>query len=88
MDKKVIIIKTTGLSIVIGTENFSKENVISEIGIALSIDKQNIEQLSASTSGGIFGVKEKYPSVEPYATNPVSDINYANTLEVEYGIMI
>ena len=84
----VIIIKTTGLSIVSLTADFSKDNVISQIGIALSIDKENIEQLSVSVSGGIYGVKEKYPLVEPYATNPVSDVGYANTLEVEYGKML
>lgn len=84
----VIIIKTTGLSLVAKVDNFSKTNCLEAISKAMSVDIENLEQLSSSVGSGIYGVKEKYPSVEPYATNPVSDVGYANTLEVEYGKMI
>lgn len=84
--KNVIIIKTTGLSLVAAVENFSKENVIAAIASTMSTDVSNVEQLSASCGSGIYGVREATPSVIPYATNPVSDAGFASTLEVEYGI--
>jgi len=82
-----IIIKTKDLSIIKQVESFKKEDCLKAIAKALHTDVENLEQINASCGSGIFGVKEKTPTIENLATNPVSDIGYVNTLEVEYGLM-
>ena len=82
---KAIIIKTKVLPIVVEVENFSKENCLNAIGKALKVDLINLEQLSSSTGSGIYGIREKIPIIEDCATNPVGDVDFANTIEVEYA---
>lgn len=83
-----IIIKTQNLPLVAKVPHFAKDVCLDAISKALGVDINNIEQLSASVGSGIYGIKELTPSCVELATNPVSDIGYAHTFEVEYGKLI
>lgn len=87
MKKCVIIISTTGLPLVVQVGTFAKENCINALAKAINVDADKIEQISASTSYGIYAMKELSPNAEKLATNPVSGVGYFANFKVEYGYM-
>ena len=87
MKKCVIIVETNIGKLVIGVPNFSKENVLVGMRKILKVDEENIVQLSASTSYGIYGIKEIYPTAKELFTQTPRFMSneYPLYFVVDYG---
>jgi hypothetical protein len=87
MKKCAIIVETNNGNFIVGVPNFSKENCIEGLKKVIKVDTENIVQISASTSYGIYGVKEIYPSAkELFNSTPLFSTNeYPLYFIVRYG---
>lgn len=56
--KTGILIEHKDQKVAIEVDNYSKENVIKTLSAALMIDEEHLEQLSASMTYGLYGVKK------------------------------
>ena len=83
--KNAIIVKTKKGNIISPVENFSKQNCIEALSRVIRVDADKIEQSSASVGGGIYGVRELFPTAQELSTNPVHDVEFFCSFEVEYG---
>lgn len=77
MRKCAVVIETSQGKLIVPVENFSKENVIKSLAKTISVDADKIEQTSVSANYGIYGIKEKFPSVQKFKTS-TSPFFYSN----------
>jgi hypothetical protein len=90
MKKTAIIVETSNGNFIVQVPNFSKENCIEGLKKVIKVDTDNIVQLSASTSYGIYGVKEIYPTAKELfiSTSPFFYTNeYPLYFIVKYGFI-
>lgn len=88
MKKCAIIIETAEGKLIVPVENFSKDNVVYALAYIIKVDPDKIEQASASTNYGIYGLKEHFPSVERFKTSTAPYFysnEYYATFIVHYG---
>jgi hypothetical protein len=74
--------------IAVVVENYSKENVLNALSKNLGVDINNIEQLSASMSYGIYAIKMGMFTGESVQSRTYMDTKYQLTFNVEYIIVI
>jgi len=86
---RVILIETNNngkFGIVV--DNFSKENVLNALNRILKIDIDNIIQLSASMSYGIYGIKNNSFTGDLAQCTSYVDTDYQLTFIIEYVTVI
>ena len=90
MKKCCIIIETSQGKLVKNVPNFSKENILTVLSKVIKVDINNIEQVSASASYGIYGIKEIYPSARELHTQSVRFMSneYDTYFVVDYGYLV
>ncbi len=88
----VIIENLLDGKLVVPVQNFSKDNVISAISVALKIKPQDLKHLSSSMSRGFYGVTKIVPLMYFKITSPEGEPSSSDgcfkVIQVSYAKML